>query len=195
MASRASSVAKSGRDPVVVASFDSYRRAEHMLASLGRGFRGTTRKGGTTAVVVTGNADGSLRLAQSRVLTASSMVSALIDVSLSWLAGFMGLFSMLRGQRARSTPLTCIKGTSDRVRTVPARSSPKLARMRPSWWLAARTRRRGRWSPRQRPAMRKAAGMARSQSFLPPPAPAALTIGCAPQSASPPARTARPTGS
>jgi hypothetical protein len=34
MASQASSVVESGRDAVVIASFDSYRRAEHMLISL-----------------------------------------------------------------------------------------------------------------------------------------------------------------
>lgn len=100
MASMAGSVATSGRDSVVIASFDSYRRSEHMLASLGRGFRRTTREGGgTTAVVVRGNTDGSLKLAQSRVLTASSMVSALMRVSLSWLVGFMGLFSMMKGAK------------------------------------------------------------------------------------------------
>jgi uncharacterized membrane protein len=98
MASKVDSAAKPGRDSVVIASFDSYRRAEHMLASLGRGFR-TARKGGTTAVVVRGNADGSLKLAQSRVLTASSMVSAVMRVSLSWLVGFMGLVSMLKGAK------------------------------------------------------------------------------------------------
>jgi hypothetical protein len=99
MAATASSPAMSGPDSVVVASFDSYRHCEHMLASLGAGFRRTTRKGGTTAVVVRGNADGSLKLAQSRVLTASRMVSALMRVSLSWLVGFMGLLSMLKGAK------------------------------------------------------------------------------------------------
>ena len=38
MTSEASSVAKSGQESVVLASFDSYRPAEHMLASLWRGF-------------------------------------------------------------------------------------------------------------------------------------------------------------
>jgi hypothetical protein len=61
MTSEAISVAKSGQESVVIASFDSYRHAEHMLASLGRGFRKKSRKGGTTAVVVRGNPDGSLR--------------------------------------------------------------------------------------------------------------------------------------
>jgi hypothetical protein len=44
MMSEASSVAKSGQESVVLASFDSYRHAEHMLASLGRGFRKKARK-------------------------------------------------------------------------------------------------------------------------------------------------------
>jgi hypothetical protein len=95
--SESGAAARSGQEWVVVASFDRYRHAEHMLASLGRGFRTKARKGGTTAVVVRGNADGSLTLAQSRVLTASGLASALIRVSLSWTVGFMGLLSTLKG--------------------------------------------------------------------------------------------------
>jgi hypothetical protein len=99
MTSETNAVAGSGQESVVIASFDSYRHAEHMLASLGRGFRKKFRKGGTPAVVVRGNADGSLKLTQSRVLTASGLVSALIRVSLSWTVGFMGLFSTLKGAK------------------------------------------------------------------------------------------------
>lgn len=84
---------------MVIASFDSYRHAEHMLASLGRGFRRKASKGGATAVVVQGNADGSPKLTQSRVLTASGFASVLIRVSLSWTVGFMGLFSTLKGAK------------------------------------------------------------------------------------------------
>ena len=58
MTSGASSVAKSGQESVVLASFDGYRQAEHMLASLGRGFRRKARKGGAVAVVVRGNPTG-----------------------------------------------------------------------------------------------------------------------------------------
>jgi len=58
MTSEANSAAKSGQESIVVASFDSYRHAEHMLASLGRGFRKKARKGGTTAVVVGGTPTG-----------------------------------------------------------------------------------------------------------------------------------------
>ena len=84
---------------VVLASFDSYRHAEHLFASLGRAFRKKARMGGTTAVVVRGNPDGSLKLTQSRVLTASGLASALIRISLSWTVGFMGLVSTLKGTK------------------------------------------------------------------------------------------------
>lgn len=73
MTSETSSVAKSGGESggesVVIARFDSYRHAEHMLASLGHGFRAKARKGGATAVVVRGNPDGSLKVTESRVLS------------------------------------------------------------------------------------------------------------------------------
>jgi hypothetical protein len=100
MTSETSSAAKTGQESVVLASFDSYRHAEHMLASLGRGFRKKARKGGTTAVVVRGNPDGSLKVTESRVLEAGDFTSVLIRVSLSWTVGFMGLFSTLKGARS-----------------------------------------------------------------------------------------------
>jgi len=103
MASEANSAAKSGQESVVLASFDSYRHAEHMLASLGGGFRRKARKGGgTTAVVVRGNPDGSLKLTESRVLSAGDLVSTLIRLSLSWMVGFMGLFSTLKGAKSQA---------------------------------------------------------------------------------------------
>jgi hypothetical protein len=97
--SETSSIAKSGQESVVIASFDSYRHAEHMLASLGREFRKQARKGGTTAVVVRGNPDGSLKVTQSRVLSAGDLMSTLIRLSLSWTIGFMGLISTLKGAK------------------------------------------------------------------------------------------------
>lgn len=100
MTSETSSVAKSGQESVVLASFDSYRHAEHMLASLGRGFRTKARKGGATAVVVRGNPDGSLKITESRVLEAGDLVSVLMRLSLSWTVGFMGLFSMFKGAKS-----------------------------------------------------------------------------------------------
>jgi hypothetical protein len=99
MTSETGSVANAGQESVVLANFDSYRHAEHMLASLGPGFRRKARKGGASAVVVRGNPDGSLKVTESRVLSASDFVSVLLRLSLSWMVGFMGLFSMLKGAR------------------------------------------------------------------------------------------------
>ncbi|MEZ0092491.1 hypothetical protein [Streptacidiphilus sp. EB129] len=99
MTSETASVGQSGQESVVIASFDNRHRAEHMLASLGRGFRRKARKGRTTAAVVSANTDGSLKLTQSRVLTANGFASALLRISLSWTVGFMGLFSTLKGAR------------------------------------------------------------------------------------------------
>ncbi len=99
MTSEANSVGKSGQESVVLASFDGYRPAEHMLASLGRGFRRKARKGGAVVVVVRGNPDGSLKVTKSRVLEAGDLVAVLMRVSLSWMVGFMGLFSMAKGAR------------------------------------------------------------------------------------------------
>ncbi|MFD9541970.1 hypothetical protein [Streptomyces sp. NPDC060022] len=99
MSSEATWVAQSGQQSVVLASFESHRRAERMLVSLGRGFRRKAREGGVTAVLIAGNADGSLRLTQSRVLTASGFSNALFRMSLAWMVGFMGLLSALKGAR------------------------------------------------------------------------------------------------
>ncbi|MFD9320223.1 hypothetical protein ACFWDQ_21570 [Streptomyces sp. NPDC060053] len=97
MTSETTSVARSGQESVVIASFDSRHHAERMLVSLGRGFRRKARTGGTTAVVIRGNDDGSLRVTQSRVLTANGFVNALFRISLAWMTGFMGLFGTLKG--------------------------------------------------------------------------------------------------
>jgi hypothetical protein len=110
MTSEANSAAKLGPESVVIASFDSYRLAEHMLASLGHGFRAKARKGGATAVVVRGNPDGSLKVTESRVLSASDFVSTVIRVSLSWTIGFMGLFSTLKGAKEGAHAVHVRKG-------------------------------------------------------------------------------------
>jgi hypothetical protein len=110
MTSETNSAAKSGQESVVLASFDSYRHAEHMLASLGRGFRTKARKGGATAVVVRGNPDGSLKVTESRVLEAGDLVSTVIRVSLSWTIGLMGLFSTLKGAKEEARAVRVRKG-------------------------------------------------------------------------------------
>jgi uncharacterized membrane protein len=92
-------VAEPSEDGVVIASFGSARHAERMLASLGSEFRRNARRHRATVVVVTGNADGSLKLRQSHVVTASGLASALIRVFLAWTVGFMGLISTLKGAK------------------------------------------------------------------------------------------------
>ena len=82
---------------MVLASFADRRAAEHMVASLGREFRKQHRKGHATALVISSNEDGSLKLTQSRVLSASGVVYTGMRISLSVLMGFMGMLSSLRG--------------------------------------------------------------------------------------------------
>jgi hypothetical protein len=64
----------SAQDSVILASFENRHAAERMMASLGRGFRKKHRKGHATALVISGNKDGSLEVTQSRVLTAGGFV-------------------------------------------------------------------------------------------------------------------------
>ena len=84
---------------VILASFENRHAAEHMLASLRRGFRKEARKGHATALVISGNKDGSLTLTQSRVLTASGFVYTVIRISLSVTIGFTGILSTLKGTK------------------------------------------------------------------------------------------------
>jgi len=86
-------------DSVVLASFENRRVAEHALGSLGRGFRKKARKGRTSALIVSANRDGSLRLTQSRVLTGGDLASAVIHVSAAIMLGFTGIRSSLKGAR------------------------------------------------------------------------------------------------
>jgi hypothetical protein len=85
------------QDSVILASFENRHAAEHMLASLRRGFRKKARKGHVTALVISGNKDGSLKLTQSRVLTASGFVYNLVRISLSLTIGLLAIFSTLSG--------------------------------------------------------------------------------------------------
>ena len=70
-----------------------------MVASLGRGFREEHRKGRATALVISSNEDGSLKLTQSRVLSTSGVVYTGMRISLSVAMGCMGMLSSLRGAR------------------------------------------------------------------------------------------------
>jgi len=82
---------------VILASFKSSHAAEHMVASLSHDFRHKARSGKASAFVVTRNRDGSYKLVQSRVLTASGIVATAMRLAAAFLAGFVGLVSALRG--------------------------------------------------------------------------------------------------
>ena len=101
MTSEPGSAAVSGQDQdsVVLASFESYRGAEHMVASLRGEFRRKARKGGARVVVVRGNADGTLKVTASRVLEAGDFTATVMRISLSWMIGFLGLWSTFTGAR------------------------------------------------------------------------------------------------
>jgi uncharacterized membrane protein len=95
MAHGTESTPKPGEDWVVFASFDNARHGEHIFVKLGRAFRKDVRDGHAAAIVVTENADGSLKLRQSRAVTLTGYVGTLMHLSVSWLTGFMGVTSGL----------------------------------------------------------------------------------------------------
>jgi hypothetical protein len=87
------------QESVILASFDSRHAAEHMLGSLRRRFRKEARKGHATALVISGNKDGSLKITQSRVLTVGAFAYTLVRISLAVTIGFTGALSTLKGAR------------------------------------------------------------------------------------------------
>jgi len=92
----ASEIDATAQESVILASFENRHAAEHMLLSLGRGFRKKARKGGTTAFVVSENKDGSLKLTESRVLEAGDLTAALMRISVSLMVGLWGTLSALK---------------------------------------------------------------------------------------------------
>lgn len=60
--------------------------------------------------MVRGNPDGSLKVTESRVLSASDLVSTVLRVSLSWMIGFMGLFSTVKGAKEQARAAHVRKG-------------------------------------------------------------------------------------
>ena len=87
----------SASETVVVAMFANRHAAERLLGSLGRDFRKKAQKGDVAAFLISGNADGSFSIAQSRLLTASGVVAAGAGVAVASLAGLMGIMSALKG--------------------------------------------------------------------------------------------------
>ena len=179
---------------VILASFGNRRAAEHMLASLGRGFREKHRKGHATALVISGNKDGSLRQTQSRVLTASGFVYTLLRVGLSWMIGFLGLFSTLRGGKGAAAEA---RKHQSHVGSDEQAGHAILARVGPDAALVLvccddeETRQA---VVRQAAELGNEVGLARARSSSPLSIPAASTTGCAPPSASPPDRRQSPVG-
>jgi hypothetical protein len=115
---------------VILASFDNRHAAEHVLASLGRGFREKHRKGHAMALVVSGNKDGSVKVTQSRVLSGGGVVYTVIRVSLSWTVGFMGLVATLRGGRGAAHEVReheSHAGSDEQVHAILARAGPSAA--------------------------------------------------------------------
>jgi hypothetical protein len=93
------SEADTAQDFVILASFENRHAGEHMVASLGRGFRKKHRQGHATALVIHLNKDESLTLTQSRVLSAGGVVYTPLRIVLSVGIGFTGILSSLRGTK------------------------------------------------------------------------------------------------
>jgi hypothetical protein len=112
----------------VLATFANRHAAEHMLASLGRDFRRKARKGEVAAFLITGNADGSFSLVQSRVLTASGIAAAAIGVTVATLAGLLGMMSALKGGKtvvhAARERETHVGADAERLREILAQAGP-----------------------------------------------------------------------
>jgi hypothetical protein len=100
MASEGGAANGAAQESVILASFENRWVAEHMLMSLGRRFRRKARKGSATAFVVSENSDGSLRLTESRVVEAGELTAMLLHISVSWMVGFLGMLSTLKGVKA-----------------------------------------------------------------------------------------------
>jgi hypothetical protein len=118
----------SGSETVVLASFANRHAAEHMLASLGRDFRKKARRGEVAAFLISGNADGSFSLVQSRVLTASGVAAAGIGVTVASMAGLLGIVSALRGGKtvvhAARERETHVGADAQRLRDILAQAGP-----------------------------------------------------------------------
>ena len=118
----------SASETVVVAIFANRHAAERMLGSLGRDFRKKAQKGGVAAFLISGNADGSFSVSQSRLLTASGVAAAGAGVAVASLAGLMGMMSALKGGRtvvqAARKRGTHVDAEAQRLRDMLAQAGP-----------------------------------------------------------------------
>jgi hypothetical protein len=167
------------KDSVILASFENRHAAEHMLASLGRGFRKEARKGHATALVISGNQDGSLKLTQSRVLSASGVVYTVLRISLSVTIGFAGILSSLKGAKGAAHEVrerdSHVGSDELAVHGILGRIGP----MRPSSWSLA-TKHCGRRSWHGRVTVQAKAGTVPVRSSLLASIREMTTTGCGP---------------
>jgi hypothetical protein len=116
---------------VILAVFENRHAAERMLRSLGREFRQKARSGETAALVISGNADGSLKLTQSRVLTASGVGAAVIGVSAATMVGLLGTLSALKGAKtmthAGHRRASHVGSDAERAQAILAQVGPRAA--------------------------------------------------------------------
>ncbi len=84
---------------VVMAAFENSHAAERMVSSLGHDLRHKARKGDVTAFVISRHHDGSFKLVQSRVVTASGIAAAAVGFTTATMAGLLGAGSVLRGAK------------------------------------------------------------------------------------------------
>ena len=104
--SEAQEAPKSGSAEIVVASFASRRGAERMVASLGHSFRHKARNGIVNAFVVTRSNDGTFKIFQSRVITATGVVFTTTFFAAEIMVGLVGIGAMRKGAKGASTGRT-----------------------------------------------------------------------------------------
>ncbi len=121
----------SADEKIVVATFASRHAAERMLASLGPSFRRKARKRAVAAFVVTGNADGTFSLVQSRMLTASGGVATAIGIAVFTVTGLFAIIPAFKGARKGAHAARKHKGhvgaDNERLRDMLSKAGPHAA--------------------------------------------------------------------
>ena len=90
-----------------------------------------SHSGDAAALVISGNADGSLKLTQSRVVTASGVGAAVVGVSVAMMAGLMGTLSALKGAKsvthAAHSRASHVGSDAERAQAILAQVGPRAA--------------------------------------------------------------------
>ncbi|MFJ9539132.1 hypothetical protein ACIRPX_17940 [Streptomyces sp. NPDC101225] len=105
---------------IVLALLPTSGAAERSVVHLGRAFRRTALQGQAGAFIVTRNGRGAFQLVQSRFVTASGVLAAMMNMSVSVMLGFHGLTSAFRGAKAGAAAVrahnTGVGAGAERVR-------------------------------------------------------------------------------